>query len=195
VKIKLRVLHTLHKWIKVTLPVAALGFQLTVPAAHADVSNVYVNDSSYFTVQDVSLSKGTDSAYMQFGLKLQNGSQGVINMNDYGVKVSDKSGHSFTAQLTSKQSAAIAGGQAATFRFSSEIPASDTLDQLQVVVFRWDMSKSDLMDELGGLPVAGAVTTSTVRQTIVQVDEADSSLPTDAAVNFQAVRTFIVHKD
>jgi hypothetical protein len=194
VKIKLRTLHTLQRWIRAAVPAAALGLTLSVPAAEAGPAGVFLNDSTYFVVQDVSLSSGTDAAYLQFGLKLQNGGKTDINMNDYGVKVNDASGHSFSAQLTSKQSARVTPGQAATFRFSSQVPAKDTLDQLQVVVFRWDSSKSDLMDELGALPVAGAGTSSGVRQTIVQADEADASLPADATVSFQAVRSFVVHQ-
>jgi hypothetical protein len=195
VKIKLPTLHHMPRWIKVAVPVAALGLQLAVPAAEAGPAGVFLNDSSYFIVQDVSLSSGTDAAYLQFGLKLQNGSQSDINMNDYGVRVSDASGHSFSAQLTSKQAARVTAGQAATFRFSSEVPSQESLDQLQVVVFRWETSESDLMDDLGALPVAGAVTSGPVRETIVQADEADDSLPTDAAVSFRAVRSFVVHQD
>ncbi|KIL36506.1 hypothetical protein SD70_31555 [Gordoniibacillus kamchatkensis] len=194
-KIKLQTLQSLRRWMKAAIPVTALGFQLAVPTAQAGQPGVFINDSTYFTVQDVSLSGGTGEAYLQFGLKLQNGSGTAVNMNDYGVKVSDASGHSFTAQLTGKQTAQVESGQAATFRFSSQVPAKDTLGQLQVVVFRWDMTRPDLMDELGALPVADAGTSSAVRQTVVQADEADASLPSDAAVSFQAVRTFIVHQD
>ncbi|MFC0210998.1 hypothetical protein ACFFK0_00815 [Paenibacillus chartarius] len=194
-KIKLRVLHTLQRWMKAAAPAAMLGMQLAVPTAQAQ-AGVFIDSNTYFTVRDVSLSSGTDAAYLQFGVALHNGSGGDVNMNDFGVKISDGAGHSYSAQLTSRQSARVTPGADATFRFSSQIPAQVAdIGRLQVVVFRWDSSQDDLMNELGALPAADAATSAAVRQTTVQADEADASLPADAAVDFQAVRSFIVHQD
>lgn len=189
------VLHSLQKWLSVTLPVGILAFGVVTPPAHAGKPGVFLDDQTFFTVEQVLLSSGSGSSNLQFALKLQNGGGAAVNMNDYGVRLTDANGYSFPAQLAAKESAQVASGQSTVFHYSSNVPANDTLDQLQVDIFKWDYNQSDFMDDLGALPVSQAAGGEPVKGTVIRADEIDGSLPSDAELSVQLERSYLVHEN
>lgn len=118
------------------------------PAVHAASEAVYISNSSYFTLNQAALS----SSSLQFSVLLHNGESQSIDFNQYGVRVTDQAGHSYTAKLSEKKSASVLPGQDQSFRFYANLPAGETADQLKVDVFRWDFGKADFMNHLGDLP-------------------------------------------
>lgn len=194
-KTKSAVLHSLQKWLSLTLPVGILALGTPLPAVHAGAPGVFLNDQTYFTVEQVLLSSGGDSSTLQFALKLQNGADTAVNMNDYGVRVTDTNGYSYPAQLSAKGSAQVSTGQSTVFRYTSKVPAGDTLDQLQVDIFRWDDSQADLMDDLGALPVSQSAEGEPVKETVIRADEIDGTLPSDTEINIQLGKSYLVHEN
>ncbi|TXK82658.1 hypothetical protein [Paenibacillus sp. N3.4] len=153
------------------------------PAAHAASEAIYISNSSYFTLNQAALS----SSSLQFSVALHNGEGSAIDFNQYGVRVTDKAGHSYTAKLSEKKSASVLPGQDQTFRFYSNLAAGETADQLQVDVFRWDFSKPDFMNHLGVLPVASVVQDGQVNvpEQIINLRTLDSTLANDASIAFR----------
>ncbi|GGA10298.1 hypothetical protein GCM10008018_64670 [Paenibacillus marchantiophytorum] len=153
------------------------------PAAQAASEAVYISNASYFTLNQAALS----SSSLQFSVALHNGDQKSIDFNQYGVRVTDTSGHSYTAKLSEKKSASVLPGQDASFRFYASLGEGETADQLKVDVFRWDASQADFMNHLGDLPVASALQENQVKvpEEIINLRTLDSTLPNDASVAFQ----------
>ncbi|MCY9692081.1 hypothetical protein [Paenibacillus alginolyticus] len=153
------------------------------PAAHAASEGIYISNSSYFTLNQASLS----SSSLQFSVLLHNGESQSIDFNQYGVRVTDQAGHSYTAKLSEKKSASVLPGQDQSFRFYANLPAGETADQLKVDVFRWDFSKADFMNHLGDLPVSSVVQEGQVKvpEQIINLHALDSTLSNDASVAFQ----------
>ncbi|MEW9700997.1 hypothetical protein [Paenibacillus sp. SI8] len=155
----------------------------SAPAAHAAAEAVYISDSSYFTLSQASVS----SSSLQFSVLLHNGESSAVDFNQYGVRVTDAAGHSYTAKLSEKKSASVLPGQEQSFRFYSSLAAGETADQLKVDVFRWDSNQADFMKHLGNLPVASAIQEGqvTVPEEIINLRTLDSTLDTDASIAFQ----------
>jgi hypothetical protein len=153
------------------------------PAAQAASEAVYISDSSYFTLNQAALS----SSSLQFSVALHNGDGKAIDFNQYGVRVTDKAGHSYTAKLSEKKSASVLPGQDQSFRFYSNLAAGETAEQLQVDIFRWDFSEADFMNHLGVLPVSSVVQDGQVKvpEEIINLRTLDSTLANDASVAFQ----------
>ncbi|WP_261303831.1 hypothetical protein [Paenibacillus andongensis] len=153
------------------------------PAAHAASEAIYISNSSYFTLNQAALS----SSSLQFSVLLHNGESQSIDFNQYGVRVTDQAGHSYTAKLSEKKSASVLPGQDQSFRFYANLPAGETADQLKVDVFRWDFSKADFMNHLGDLPVSSVVQEGQVKvpEQIINLHALDSTLSDDASVAFQ----------
>ncbi|NRF92113.1 hypothetical protein HQN89_13970 [Paenibacillus frigoriresistens] len=153
------------------------------PAAHAASEAIYISNSSYFTLNQAALS----SSSLQFSVLLHNGESQSIDFNQYGVRVTDQAGHSYTAKLSEKKSASVLPGQDQSFRFYANLPAGETADQLKVDVFRWDFSKADFMNHLGDLPVSSVVQEGQIKvpEQIINLHALDSTLSNDASVAFQ----------
>ncbi|NOU71811.1 hypothetical protein GC098_10325 [Paenibacillus sp. LMG 31458] len=153
------------------------------PAAHAASEAVYISNSSYFTLNQAALS----SSSLQFSVLLHNGESQSIDFNQYGVRVTDQAGHSYTAKLSEKKSASVLPGQDQSFRFYANLPAGETAAQLKVDVFRWDFGKADFMNHLGDLPVSSVVQEGQVKvpEQIINLHALDSTLSNDASVAFQ----------
>lgn len=153
------------------------------PAAHAASEAIYISNSSYFTLNQAALS----SSSLQFSVLLHNGESQSIDFNQYGVRVTDQAGHSYTAKLSEKKSASVLPGQDQSFRFYANLPAGETADQLKVDVFRWDFGKADFMNHLGDLPVSSVVQEGQVKvpEQIINLHALDSTLSNDASVAFQ----------
>ncbi|KRF27669.1 hypothetical protein [Paenibacillus sp. Soil787] len=153
------------------------------PAAYAASEAVYISNSSYFTLNQAALS----SSSLQFSVLLHNGESQSIDFNQYGVRVTDQTGRSYTAKLSEKKSASVSPGQDQSFRFYANLPAGETADQLKVDVFRWDFGKADFMNHLGDLPVSSIVQEGQVKvpEQIINLHALDSTLSNDASVAFQ----------
>ncbi|KQX60808.1 hypothetical protein [Paenibacillus sp. Root444D2] len=153
------------------------------PAAHAATEAIYITNSSYFTLNQAALS----SSSLQFSVLLHNGESQAIDFNQYGVRVTDQAGHSYTAKLSEKKSASVLPGQDQSFRFYANLPAGETADQLKVDVFRWDFGKADFMNHLGNLPISSVVQDGQVKvpEQIINLHALDSTLSNDASAAFQ----------
>ncbi|KRE35442.1 hypothetical protein [Paenibacillus sp. Soil724D2] len=153
------------------------------PAAHAATEAIYITNSSYFTLNQAALS----SSSLQFSVLLHNGESQAIDFNQYGVRVTDQAGHSYTAKLSEKKSASVLPGQDQSFRFYANLPAGETAAQLKVDVFRWDFGKADFMNHLGELPVSSVVQEGQVKvpEQIINLHALDSTLSNDASAAFQ----------
>jgi len=162
---------------------AAASWAAPAPAAHAASEGVFISNSTYFMLSQAELSSST----LQFSVLLHNGESQPIDFNQYGVRVTDTSGHSYTAKLSEKKSGSVLPGQEQSFQFYSSITAGETADQLKVDIFRWDSSKADFMTDLGQLPVASVVQQGQVSapEEIIQLRTLDSTLASDAAMSFK----------
>ncbi|MFD0694636.1 hypothetical protein ACFQZT_11080 [Paenibacillus sp. GCM10027628] len=162
---------------------AAASWGAPAPAVHAASEGVYIADSSYFTLNQAALS----SSSLQFSVLLHNGGNQAIDFNQYGVRVTDTAGHSYTAKLSEKKSASVLPGQEQSFRFYASLASGETADQLKVDVFRWDSSQADFMNHLGELPVASALQGGQVNvpEEIINLRTIDSTLANDASIAFQ----------
>ncbi|NEW08039.1 hypothetical protein GK047_18730 [Paenibacillus sp. SYP-B3998] len=155
----------------------------TAPAVHAAGEGVYISNTSYFTLDQAELS----SSSLQFSVVLHNGERTAIDFNQYGVRVTDTAGHSYTAKLSEKKSGSVLPGEQQSFRFYSSLAAGETADQLKVDVFRWDTGKADFMTHLGDLPVASVVQAGQVNvpEEMINLHTLDSTLANDASISFQ----------
>ncbi|MEC0230775.1 hypothetical protein [Paenibacillus alba] len=180
---KLTSLSFKHTSLALLLTCSLTAASWAAPSAHAASEGVYISDSSYFTLNQAALS----SSSLQFSVSLHNGGNKTIDFNQYGVRVTDTSGHSYTAKLSEKKSASVLPGQDTSFRFYASLDEGETADQLQIDVFRWDESKADFMSHLGNLPVASALQEGQdqVQEEIINLRTLDSTLPTDASIAFQ----------
>ncbi|MCC2684874.1 MAG: hypothetical protein K0R75_1773, partial [Paenibacillaceae bacterium] len=171
----------------------ALGFTAAVPpvAVFAGPTGVFLSDDTYFTLQNATLASGTDAASLQFSLNLHNGGSDEIDFNHYGATVVDAAGNTYSARLTSKQSARVLPGQDKQFRFFSSVAPDETADQLQVNVFAWDDSATS-MQSLGNLPVDEAIDgeQDATRQAVLRLSDIDATYPGDAVVTFQVAGSY-----
>lgn len=176
-----------------------LSGSLTIMSALAPVSHaaseggVYIADQSYFTLDQAALSSST----LQFAVILHNRESRAMDFNEYGVRVTDDSGRSYTARLSEKKSAVVLPGQDQRFRFYSDIIPGTAAAQLQVEIFRWDSSQSDFMKHLGMLSVASVIQEgqAAVPEEIINLYTVDSSLEKDASVAYRLGQSFRVVED
>ncbi|MBP1964421.1 hypothetical protein [Paenibacillus aceris] len=150
---------------------------------HAAGEAVYISSSSYFTLSQAALS----SSSLQFAVSIHNGDNKAIDFNQYGVRVTDTAGHSYTAKLSEKKSASVLPGQEASYRFYANLDEGETADQLKIDVFRWDAGQADFMNHLGQLPVSSALGEgqASVPEEIINLRTVDSTLANDSSLAFQ----------
>ncbi|BFT71578.1 hypothetical protein [Paenibacillus sp. P36] len=171
---------------------------LTLPlatSAFAGKEGVFLSDSVYFTLDKVSLSSGADDGSLRFSLGLNNNSASPVDFNNYGVKVMDTNGVSYTAKLNEKVNGRVQAGETGTFKFSSEIPANLTPGQLKVDIFEWNYNT---MHDIGALSVEAAMDEagqSVVQQTVINLQEVDTTFADDALVTAQLGNSYKVYKD
>ncbi|OPH47179.1 hypothetical protein BC351_11790 [Paenibacillus ferrarius] len=171
---------------------------LTLPlatSAFAGKEGVFLNDSVYFTLDKVALSAGADNSSLRFSLGLNNNSVTPVDFNNYGVKVIDANGVSYTAKLTEKVTARVKGGETGTFKFTSEIPANLAPGQLKVDIFEWNYNK---MHDIGALSVDAVLTEtgqSVQQQAVINLQEIDATLSDNALVTAQLGNSYKVYKD
>ncbi|MEC0265773.1 hypothetical protein [Paenibacillus anseongense] len=180
---KLTTLSLKHTTLALLLTGSLAAASLPTGMAQAAGEAVYITSASYFTISQAALS----SSSLQFAVSLHNGDQNAIDFNQYGVRVTDTSGHSFTAKLSEKKSASVLPGQDTSFRFYANLAEGETADQLKIDVFRWDAGQADFMKLLGQLPVSSALGEGqvTVPEEIINLRTLDSTLANDASLAFQ----------
>ncbi|RTE11096.1 hypothetical protein [Paenibacillus whitsoniae] len=171
---------------------------LTLPlatSAFAGKEGVFLSDSVYFTLDRVLLSTGADDSSLRFTLDLTNNSPYTVDFNNYGVKVVDANGYSYTARLSEKVNARVKAGDIGAFKFASELPASVSASDLKVDIFRWnDRSTADI----GVLSVEAAMAEagqSAQQQAVINLKDIDSTLAEDSYVTAQLGRSYKVFKD
>jgi hypothetical protein len=187
-----------HLLIKSTLLAATVSL-LVLPLSRqsfAASEGVYIQNSTYFSLSDVTLSSGADKGSLRFTLDLHNGSGQSIDFNRYGVKIVDSRGVSYTAKLSEKVSARVNPQQVQAFKFISQVPGNVQADQLQVNVFEWS-STAPYSKNIGALSVSAAIDNEhpSTKQVVLNVYELDATLPEDALVAFELGQSYRVLKD
>ncbi|MGG1517667.1 hypothetical protein ABE504_19790 [Paenibacillus oryzisoli] len=162
---------------------AAASWAAPAPSAYAANEGVFISNSSYFMLGKAALS----SSSLQFSVLFHNGENESLDFNKYGVRVTDGSGHSYTANLSEKKSGMVAPGSEESFRFYANLPAGESADSLKVDIFRWNMNKANFMDDLGMLPVASVIGEGQLEapEEIINLRTLDSTQSIDAALSFQ----------
>lgn len=183
-----------YRYLFVVLTIMSLIWMNVAPkAAWAGKEGVFINDSVYFTLEDATLSAGTDQQMMSFTVRLNNNSASQIDYNRYGVKVTTDGGASYSAQLSQKGEGVVQPGSAANYAYVAKLPAGLTADQLKVAIFE---RSGDGMNDLGALTVANIDSLHKAENgLLLNLSDVDASLAGDAWASFQAMQAQVVPKD
>ncbi|OAS13945.1 hypothetical protein [Paenibacillus oryzisoli] len=171
---------------------------LTLPmatSAFAGKEGVFLSDSVYFTLDKVSLSVGAEDGSLRFSLGLNNNSNAIVDFNNYGVKVIDTNGITYTAKLNEKVVARVKAGETGTFKFTSEIPNNLTPSDLKVDIFRWNNNSTS---DIGALSVESAMVESgqtLEQQAVINLKEIDTTLAEETLVTAKLGQSYKVYKD
>jgi hypothetical protein len=165
----------------------------TTGISYAGKEGVFISNSVYFTLEDVAISKGTDTQMMRFNVKLNNDSESVIDFNHYGIKVTSTSGGSYYAQMSQAADALVAPYSAANYYYVATVPGALDTSQLQVTVF--ERNGASLRD-VGSLSVFSAQSVGEqAQQLLLNLSEVDTSLSTNSYVSFQALKAIAIPQD
>lgn len=171
---------------------------LTLPlatSAFAGKEGVFLSDSVYFTLDKVSLSVGAEDGSLRFSLGLNNNSNAIVDFNNYGVKVIDTNGITYTAKLNEKVVARVKAGETGTFKFTSAIPNNLTPSDLKVDIFRWNNNSTS---DIGALSVESAMVESgqtLEQQAVINLKEIDTTLAEETLVTAKLGQSYKVYKD
>ncbi|KRE93128.1 hypothetical protein ASG89_06380 [Paenibacillus sp. Soil766] len=171
---------------------------LTLPlatSAFAGKEGVFLSDSVYFTLDKVSLSVGAEDGSLRFSLGLNNHSNAIVDFNNYGVKVIDANGITYTAKLNEKVVARVKAGETGTFKFTSEIPNNLTPSDLKVDIFQWNTNS---LSEIGALSVESAMVEAgqtLEQQAVINLKEIDTALAEEVLVTAKLGNSYKVYKD
>jgi hypothetical protein len=161
--------------------------------AYAGKEGVFINNSVYFTLEDVAISKGSDTQMMRFNVQLNNDSDSVVDYNQYGIKVTSKAGGSYYAQMTKTADALVAPHTATSYYYVSTIPGTVETSQLQVTVF--ERNGASLRD-IGSLSVANAQSVGEqTQQLLLNLADVDTSLTTNSYVSVQALKAITIPQE
>lgn len=177
------------------LTAASFLTQPLATSAFAGKEGVFLSDSVYFTLNKVALSAGADDGSLRFSLGLNNNSSSPVDFNNYGVKVIDTNGVSYTAKLSEKVNGRVKAGETGTFKFTSEIPLNLTPGQLKVDIFEWNYNT---MQDVGALSVEAAMEEagqSVLQQAVINLQELDSTFADDAVMTAELGNSYKVYKD
>ncbi|MDF2722601.1 MAG: hypothetical protein K0Q59_2276 [Paenibacillus sp.] len=166
---------------------AVLCLAFAPNAALAGPEGIYINGSSYFTMDKVRLSEASDESLLRFSITLHNGGSTPVDYNQYGVRVVDAGGYSYSAQLTGQQSARVQPGKDQEFAYEAHLVKGVTADQLHVSLFSWNYSSATLMNELGTFSVQNAMeyAAELAPLAIVPLSKVDATLASDVNVEFR----------
>jgi hypothetical protein len=167
--------------------------------SNAAKQSVNVSSTVYFTLDSASLTAGTDSQTLNFTLNLTNQSESSVDLNQYGVRVTDQDGNHYSAQLTEKASARVLAHQAQSYKYAVVIPSNISLSQLSVDMFAWDFSAATFMRDLGSIPATSATTTAATvstsasasgKQVVLNLHDVDPNLPDSTLASFTLQRSY-----
>ncbi|WP_248928294.1 hypothetical protein [Paenibacillus hamazuiensis] len=171
-----------------------LAFAVCPPnTTYAGKEGVFINSSVYFTLEDVTLSQGTDTQMMRFNVKLNNDGESTVDFNHYGVKVTSAAGGSYYAELSQKTDALVAAHTGANFYYVATVPGGLASSDLKVTIFERNGSQ---LTDIGSLSVANAQSLrEQAHQLVVNLADVDTTLTGSSFVAFQAVKAIAVPKD
>lgn len=166
-------------------------------ASFAGKEGIYISGSSYFTMEKVRFSEGSDDAILRFSIALHNGDKSSIDYNQYGVRVTDAGGISYTAQLTGQQNARVQPGKEQQFAYEARVAKGLKADQLQVTLFTWNFGTTVSMNDLGSFSVAAAMeyAADSAPEAIVPLKKIDSTLSNDDKVSFRVGNEYFVYEN
>ncbi|MEK3916994.1 hypothetical protein [Paenibacillus sp. FSL H7-0331] len=160
---------------------------------YAGKEGVFINNSVYFTLEEVSISKGADSQMMRFNVKLNNDGDTVVDFNQYGIKVTSTAGGSYYAQMSQAADALVSPHTAAGYYYVATIPGSLQTSDLKVTVFQRSGSSTQ---DVGSLSVANADSLGEqAQQLLLNLAEVDTSLTTSSYVSIEAIKAITVPQD
>jgi hypothetical protein len=178
----------------IVLTVLCLALSVWTPGiSYAGKEGVFINGSAYFTLEEVSISKGSDTQMMRFNVKLNNDGESTVDFNHYGIKVTSTSGGSYYAQLSQTANALVSAHSSASYYYVATIPGALDSSQLKVTVF--ERNGTSLTD-VGSLSVANAGSVGQqANQLLLNLSDVDTALSTNAFVSFQAVKAVAIPQD
>ncbi|MDB5054763.1 MAG: hypothetical protein JWM44_2813 [Bacilli bacterium] len=169
-----------------------IASSFTPSITNASNQGVYLSPTVFFTLDNVSLSSGTDSQTLNFTLNLTNQSDQNIDLNQYGVRVLDKDGNKFSAQLNEKASARVLSHQAQGFKYAAQVPKNISIGQLSVDIFVWDFSTATYTRDLGSIGISPTVDNSVANanKVVLNMGDLNSAIPSGSSVSFELVRSY-----
>jgi hypothetical protein len=178
-----------------------IAFILLATSYSPTVSNaaqqkVNVSSSVFFTLDKVTLTSKTDAQDLSFVLNLSNQSTQNVDFNQYGIRVKDKDGNKYSAQLSEKALAKVLPKLSQSFKYAVTVPSNITFSQLSVEIFAWDYSSPTLMRVLGSLETASAASNAaTNKQSIVNLSALDVKLPKNSSASFTLLSSYKILKN
>ncbi len=160
------------------------------PAVIQAKPGIFLNSSVYFTLDSAFISSTSDAQTLRFTLELNNNSNQVVNFNKYGVRIMDKSGHSYSVQLSEMSTSLAQPNQVQNYKFVASLPADLAVDQIDVNIFLWDFNAASYMRNIGSLPITAAIATSDTlakQQLVLDLHDADSSIVAQTLVSFEVI--------
>jgi hypothetical protein len=183
----------------ILLSIAILASSSLSQSAWAGKEGVFLSETVYFTLDQVTFAPAAESSALRFTLQLHNESDYPIDFNRFGVKIMDANGFSYSAQLSDKSSARVRPHQVQSYKYIANIPAGLSADQLKVDIFEWDHSVPLSMNDRdrGALSVSAAIENKEVSrpQTLLHLKDWDSSLPDDALTAISLGQSYRVFAD
>ncbi|SEG07048.1 hypothetical protein [Paenibacillus sp. UNC499MF] len=152
----------------------------------AGAAGIFVSPNVYFTVEDVSLAKGTGKSSLHFTLVLHNEGSGTADLNAFAVSVNAPDGSKYTPKLSGTSSARVWPASTGRYLYSADVSSQASLESLKLSLNRWASDGISKGAGIGSLPLAAAAAPSSGKPVRVQLNEADASLPEDAAVTIVA---------
>lgn len=175
-----------------------LAASYTPTVIQAAQPKVSVNSAVFFTLDNVVLTATTGAQAMSFTLNLTNQSAQAVDFNQYGIRVKDKDGNKYAAQLTEKASARVLSKQTQGFKYATTVPSNININQLSIEIFVWDYSLSSMMRTLGSLDAAVAVVKTTApvnKKVTINLSALDAKLPKNSSAAFSLLSSYKVLKN
>ncbi|MEX2461324.1 MAG: hypothetical protein WD469_08520 [Paenibacillaceae bacterium] len=173
----------------ITFILLAAVFSPTV--TNAAQQQINVGTSVFFTLDKVTLTSSMNAQALSFTLNLSNQSTQNVDLNQYGVRVLDKDGDKYSAQLAEKASARVLPKLVQGFKYTSTVPKNISISQLSVEVFAWDYSLPSFMRVLGSLKAASAASKATSnKQVTINLSALDAALPKNTTASFALLNSF-----
>ncbi|WP_135551190.1 hypothetical protein [Paenibacillus cymbidii] len=160
--------------------------------ALAGKPGVFLNGSTYFLLDKAVYYAGSDTGSLHFSIQLVNGSSSAVDFNNYGVRVTNAAGSSYSATLTEQTSARVQPGATQTYSYTADIPSSETIDKMSITFFAWNMNAASYMDDLGSLALSEVLQPVSAggKAARLNLKDFDSTLSDDTYVSIQLSRSY-----